>query len=207
MNSPSDNLDRSLFFELTDPLAIEPYRLRSRLPAVAKTEGVDIFSLSQGKAQTQSPIQFDATQGREATDILWTQLVTPVCISGKVVRLLLDANVSGWSTYPVEVFDSEGELQPQYHGLAVTGVACEADYSRSTVVEKPSPAPRGSSYEVFRGVNFDEDQWDGSDMFWVGAIRVVVARVKELFERASIENVKFVSLTERETRVRHARRN
>ena len=207
MHSRSDSLDKSLYFELTDPLAVEPFRLRSRLPEAAKTDGVDIRSISQGKARIQCPVQFDATQGTEATDILWTQLVTPVCISDKVVSLLNVSNVSGWSTYPVEVFDTEGILQPKYHGLAVTGAACEADYSRSTVVEKLSPAPRGKSYEVFRGLYFDEDQWDGSDMFWVGGLRVVVARVKALFEDAGIENVKFVPLIERETRVRHVRRN
>ena len=206
MNSRFSSLDKCVFFEMADPLAVEPFRLRSRLPEMARPEGVDILSLSQGKAHIRSPIQFDATQGTEATDVLWTQLVTPLLISRNVIRLLRENSVSGWSVYPVEVYDTEGKLYPQYHGLAVTGAAFEADYSHSNVVTKPSPTRRGRSYDVYRGLYFEEDQWDGSEMFWVGGIRVVEARVKRLFEYAKIGNVKFVPLAERETRVRHVRR-
>ena len=188
-------------------MEVGPFRLTSRLPGEAKTDGVDVKLLSRGKSRVQKPIQFDAAQGSDATDFLWTQLVTPVCVSERVIRILKENEVSGWSTYPVEIFDQEGNLCPFYHGLAVNGAVCEADYSRSAVVTKPPPAPRGRSYDVYKGLYFDEDQWDGSDMFWVGGARVVVDRVKSLFEQHKVANVRFTPLTEREIRVRHVRKS
>lgn len=199
---------KSSFYELADPLAVGPFRLRSRLPEEeGRNDGVDFLALSRGKASLQGPIQFDATQGIEATDIVWTQLVTTLCISDSVIRLLHENSISGWSTFPMEVFDMEGKRYPQYHGLAVTGAVCDPNYDSSVVVTRKSPASRGRSYEVLRGLQFDEAQWDGSHFFWVGGIRVVVSRVKEVLESASIENVKFVPLSEREIRLRHARPN
>ena len=194
-------------FELSDPVAVEPFRLRSRLPGDAKANGATVELLSRGKTKLEKPIQFDAAQGWEATDFLWTQLVTPVCVSERVIRILKENEISGWSTYPVEVFDQEGNPQPNFHGLAVIGAVCEADYSRSAVVTKPPPAPRGRSYDVYKGLYFDENQWDGSDLFWVGGVRVVVDKVKRIFEQNKVGNVRITPLAEREIRVRYVRKN
>ena len=193
-------------YELSDPMASKPFRLRSRLPAIAKTEGINVELLSRGQSQLEKPIQFDVAQGLQAKDFLWTQLVTPVCVSERVIDILRTNEVTGWSTYPVEVFDREGKPLASYYGLAVSGAVCEADYSRSAVVTKPPPAPRGKSYDVYKGLYFDEDQWDGSDMFWVGGVRVVVDKVKTILEQNEVENVCFTPLSEREIRVRHVRR-
>ena len=205
MTSARDLKYESLFV-LADPMAAKPFRLRSRLPSDAKVEGVDIHSLSRGESRITRPIQFDAAQGSKATDILWTQLVTPVCVSKRIIHILRENEVSGWSTYPVEIFDLEGEQLPDYHGFAVTGAVCDADYSRSAVVTKPPPTPRGKSYDVYRGLFFDEAQWDGSDMFWVGGVRVVIEKVKRIFEQNGVDNVAFTPLPGREIRVRHVRR-
>lgn len=202
----SGKLRYESLYSLSDPMAAEPYRLRSRLPGDAKAMGVDIHALSRGESQTKRPIQFDASQGSKATDLLWTQLVTPVCVSKRVIRILSEHEISGWSTYSVEVFDPNGTNLPDYHGLVVTGTVCDADYSRSAVITKPPPAPRGKSYDVYKGLFFDEDQWDGSDMFWVGGVRVVVEKVKRVFEQGGVENVAFTPLPEREIRVRHVRK-
>ena len=203
--TPSRTIDHREFYELSDPLAVVPFRLRSRLPDDAQAEGVNVQLLSQGRSQLKKPIQFDAAQGLEATDFLWTQLVTPVCASERLIRILSENEVSGWSTYPVEVYDREGNMHPCYHGLAVTGAVCEADYSLSTVVTKPPPTPNGRSYDVYRGLYFKEDEWDGCDMFWVGGVRVVVDRVRKIFEQNKVSNVRFTPITEREIRVRYVR--
>lgn len=191
--------------ELTDPMAVEPFRLRSRLPSDAASDEVNVHFLSRGKSPIRRPLQFDVAQGIRASDFLWTQLINPVCISERVVCILRNNEVSGWATYPVEVFDKEGNLLSEYHGLAVTGAVCEADFSRSTVVTKPPPTPRGKSYKVYRGLHFNEEDWDGSDMFWVGGVRVVVERVKELLEQEMVENVRFTPLPDWEVRVRYVR--
>lgn len=88
--------DYTSLFVLSDPIAAEPFRLRSRLPGDAKVEGVGILWLSRGGSQIERPIKFDATQGSKETDRLWTQLVTPVCVSERFIRLLNENEVSGW---------------------------------------------------------------------------------------------------------------
>lgn len=198
-------LEWNLAHELSDPLAVEPFRLRSRLPGDAVSNDVNVRQLSRGQSQIPNPLQFDAAQGKKASDFLWTQLVDPVCVSERVVRILKENDISGWATYPVEIFDSEGSRLPGYHGLAVTGAVCQADYNRSTVVTKPPPTPRGSSYDVYRGLHFSEEEWDGSDIFWVGAVRVIVGRVKELLEQEKVENVRLTPLPDWEVRVRYVR--
>ena len=193
-------------YEFSDPMAIEPLRLRSRLPGKSGTGGIDFDLQSLGKPQVREPIQFDATRGWEASDFLWTQRVMPVCISERAIELLKEYDLSGWSTYPVDVFDQGGNLVTDYQGFAVTGPVCIADYSKSTRVRKPPPTPLGKSYDVFRGLYFDIDEWDGSDMFWVGRVRVVLDKVKRAFEQNKVSNVVFTPLTEREIRVRDIRR-
>lgn len=205
----SSNLDSNLnsIFELGDPMAVEPYRLRSRLPGDVIADSVNVQLLSRGKSRLQEPLQFDAAQGTEASDFLWTQLLDPVCVSESVVRILRENEVSGWSLYPVEVFDNDGDLLPNYHGIAVTGAECEADYGRSAIVTKPPPTSYGRSYDVYQGLYFNEEDWDGSDIFWVGGIRVVVKKVKELLEKNNVKNVLFTPLSQREVRVRYVRRD
>lgn len=194
------------FFEFADPLRSSPFRLRSRLPAENLPDRKPLDLLTKGKTNVRAPIQFDAVQGEETEDVLWTQLVRPVCVSRKVVELLKENEICGWSIYPVEIYDQEGTIIPDFHGLAVTGPVCKADYERSEVVKRPSPVPRGQGYEVFRGLYFDESQWDGSDMFWVDGVLAVVEKVYFLFKNHNVGNVRFIPLKERETRVRHVRR-
>ena len=205
MTSLSRPFDYGKLYEFADPLETGPYRLRSRLPVEALQERKKLHLLARGETAITEPIQFDAAQGDEATDVLWTQLVGPVCVSGRVVRLLEENKISGWSTYPVEVYDQQGNPLPDYHGFAVTGVVCKADYGRSAVVSKPPPTLRGKGYDVYRGLYFDESQWDGSDMFWVDGVLVVVDKVYRLFKTHKVVNVRLITLLEREIRVRYVR--
>ena len=58
----------------------------------------------------------------------------------RIDRALLEENgITGWSTYPIEVYDRKGNSLPDYHGFAITGGTCDQDYDllfRSLMVEK-----------------------------------------------------------------------
>ena len=106
--------------------------------------------------------------------------------------------ITGWSTYPVEVYDRKGSLMPGYHGFAITGGSCDQDYDRSLMIEKMRPSGEKKG-KYFKGVYFDESQWDGSDMFWVGGRRgksIVVDKVFRLFRKYKIQNVQFTPLAD-----------
>ncbi len=202
-------LDYGKLYRFSDVFATRPFRLRSRLPS-GTLSGPQLHLLAQGKYAISEPIQFDAVEGDQAADVLWTQLVGLFCVSGRLIRLLEENEITGWSTYPIEVYDRQGNFLPDYHGFAVTGSKCDPEYSRSAVIDKPPPDPRGRGYQVYKGLYFDESQWDGSDMFTVGVgeavgTRVVVDKVHRLFKKYKIRNVRFTPLSEYEIRVRHAR--
>jgi len=154
------------------------------------------WKLFRGKFKPEHPLRLSAYQGGQATDFLWTAFPPLVCISSRVVELLTEHRITGWATYPVEVYGREGEPLPGYHGFSVTGPECKRDRSRSQIIEKPPPSPRGQSYQVYKGLYFDESQWDGSDIFLVrpfGGI-VVTEKVYKLFKRNRVSNVRLIPL-------------
>ena len=194
MSSPI-SVDYSKLYYFTDPLATRPFRLRSRLPA-GTLSGDRSHLLAQGKLAFDEPIQFDAASGGHATDILWSQDPLHFCVSGRLIRLLEEHGITGWSPYPVEVYDRKGILLPDYYGFAITGGTCDQDYDRSLLIEKMRPSGKKKG-KYFRGVYFNESQRDGSDMFWVGrGTRVVVDKVYKLFRKHKIRNVRFTPLSD-----------
>jgi len=141
--------------------------------------------------------------GGSPDDFLWAGLTPLVCISQRVVDLLEENQFTGWSTYPVEVYDRHGEKLPGYHGLAITGSAGREDLSRSQIITKPARTPTSKPYDVYRGLYFDESKWDGSDIFCIlgTSTKVVTQSVQAAFVRAKVNNVRFERLTEVETSV------
>ena len=186
-------VDYSKFYEFRDPLQSRPYRLVDRLP-IETLHGARGHLLAHGKFDLGEPLQFDADSGGRATDVLWSQMVLLFCVSGRLVRLLEENEITGWSTFPVQVYDRKGALLPDYHGCAVTGGICDQDFDRSVPFDKEMP---GGYYTHYRGLYFYESQWNGSDMFWIGAgIPVCSDKVYRLFKKYKIGNIRFTPLTE-----------
>lgn len=198
MISTSKSLDYRSFYTFREPWATRPFRLKDRETAhTLKFEQTN--RIARGVEKPPTPLQFDVYKGGEATDILWSQSIHLVCVSERVVVLLEENKITGWSTYPIEIFGQDGDLLPGYFGLAVTGAVCELDRSRSELIDMPSPVPGGKSYQVYRGLYFNENQWDGSDMFWINrAGKIVSDKVYRLFKQHKLTNVKFTPLDEDE---------
>lgn len=189
-------LDYTALFELADPLASRPLRLMGDEPYSDEMTSEQAWLLFRGKLKLEKPLKLGAYRGRLAADFLWTSFPPLVCVSSRVVNLLLANEVTGWDAYPVEVFDRKGQLLPDYHGFSITGPACCRDRSRSQVITKLNAAGRAT--QVYKGLYFDESQWDGSDFFLVrpfGGI-VVTEKVYRLFKRAKVTNVRLTPLTE-----------
>lgn len=197
----SSLIDFANFFKLHDPLANRPLRLEIGEGKYCPTSE-QRTALFRGKLrETEQPLRLYAYMGGQATDFLWTGLPPLVCVSERVVRLWREHKFTGWSVYPVEVYDRKGELLPDYLGFAVTGPSIKRDRSRSEIITKPPPTPTGKSYQVYKGLYFDEKEWDGSDFFLVGGAIVVTQPVRDACRRAKISNVRFTPLTEVEISV------
>jgi hypothetical protein len=167
------------------------------MPRADILTNAQVQALVRGSFSLEEPLVFKAGSGGRATDVLWFYGVS-FFFSEPLRRLLADEGVSGWTTYPVELYDRKGNHLPGYQGIAVTGPKCRRDRSRSSIVDKPPPVPGGRGYQVYRGLYFNESQWDGSDMFWVseGGGIVVTEKLYRLFRRHKIRNVELTPLPE-----------
>jgi hypothetical protein len=197
----SNPIDYSLFYQFSDPLATQPLRLsiQGYSDWITSQQSFDLFT---GDLIPSKPIKLGGYQGKRITDILWSSMTPIVCVSSHIVELLVTHNISGWSTYPVELFDLNGSRLPEYHGFVITGPECRRDKTRSEVITKPAPTPTGKPFQVYKGVFFEEEDWDGSDFFFVRkGIRVASHNVKRIFAQAKIINIRMVPLTEVERRV------
>jgi len=191
--STSTSLNYAELFELCDPLASRPLRLGTKGYSdwLAKEQASALF---RGELKLQYPLQLGAYMGGQATDFLWSSLTPLLVVSQKVVGLLEECRLTGWATYPVEVYDRKGDRLEGYSGFAITGRAGKRNRSRSRIITKPAPAPGGRSREVYKGLYFDEGQWDGSDIFLVGGIKVVTRPLQQALKQAKVTNVRFTPL-------------
>ncbi len=142
--------------------------------------------------------------GGKPSDFIWTTFVTPKLISDRVAALLHEAKVAGWSTYPVRVVGKDSLEIEGFHGLAVSGRCGPIDPTLSELFLKPPPVPQGKACWHRKGLFFEPRSWDGSDIFAPsggGGFVFVVDRVKRLFEKAKVRNVKLTRLTEYEVLV------
>ena len=172
---------------------------RTALHVTPRDDVDDPIAIYRGESRPQRPIVFDFMKGASgsiARDLVSTGLTPLLLISNRVVELLRD--FTGWTTYPVELYGKNGELIPGYNGLAVTGRCGPIDDGQSKRRICAPPVPQGRWSRKWFGLYFDQDSWDGADIFVPEGtgITVVVERVKEAMERALVTNVLFRPLTE-----------
>jgi hypothetical protein len=193
-------LDYSKLYRLDDPLASRPLRLSDEGYSEWLTKGQAI-ELFRGRLKLDTPLRLGAYRGGQAADFLWSGLIPLICISERVARLLRVNSITGWTTYPVEVYGRKGELLPGYHGFAVTGGECKRDRSRSEILTRQA-VPEGEPFQVYRGLYFDEADWDGSDIFLIRNHGIAVTqKVSNLLKKSRVTNVQLIPLVEVEVDV------
>jgi hypothetical protein len=182
-------------FALHDPLASRPFRGRFEHHNTG-------FELSRGEEDVRRPILVRWDMGGAVPmDVVWTTSVHPLIVSSRLVDLLEENRITGWSRYPVTVLDREGDEADTYYGLVVTGRCGVIDLTRSEIELRQMP---GGFFPEFRGHYFDPESWDGSD-FCVpfhdrkdsaSTQRIVTERVIQLLKRHRVRNIRAVRLTE-----------
>lgn len=194
--STSATLDFSRFHELSDPLATRPLRL-SVLKYSRWVTNAYAWELFRGRVYLDRPLNLGIQSGGQLTHFLWSSFPPIVCISTYVVELLQAYGVTGWTTYPVEIYGRKGEPLTGFNGFAVTGSECRRDRSRSEILTRQA-VPEGEHFEVYKGLYFYEEDWDGSDIFRVRSSggTIVIDKVKKIFKQAKVTNVKLTPLPE-----------
>jgi len=189
------------FYELYDPLATRPLRL-SILEHNNWVTSHYVWELFRGRVSLEQPLRLGIHSGSQLFHFLWSAFPPIVCVSTFVVELFRSNGVTGWMTYPVEVYGKTGELLPGYHGFAVTGGECRRDRSRSQIITKQA-IPGGKPFGVYIGLYFHEEDWDGSDIFRVSSSggTIVTEKVKQILKKSKVSNVRLTPLPEVEIQV------
>ena len=162
----------------------------------SETSWTDSAAYLRGETTATEPIQIPWVEGaRTPSDFVWAQHA-PI-VHRRVVQLLREHGFTGWRTYSVDVTGKKGESYPDFQGLAIVGRCGAVDLSRSPVVVLQRPG--GAPVPHFLGHYFQEDSWDGSDMFmempdftghWTTHMYVTEG-VRLAFKQAKIRNVYF----------------
>src|SRR5581483_6494215 len=123
--------------------------------------------LWEGLLTPAGPVVFVRDEGSRLFD--WVPTThSVVVISPRVCEALNAASATGWRTFPIRVADvpaSEG-----YVGLSILGRA-QANWSLSEKIERPHQ----HDVPAWRGLFFDPESWDGSDLFLVSGQIVVTS--------------------------------
>jgi hypothetical protein len=120
-------------------------------------------------------------------------------IHERVADLLSQSGITGWRGYAAQVFDRSEKTVAGYRGLAVSG-RCESiriDKEHSQLVYRTFP---GGEFPNFRGLQFTDESWDGSDFFmsadgktdWI----VVTDKVERIFRKAHVKNCVLTPISE-----------
>ena len=189
------SIDFSQFYRLGDPFSRRALRLEPQgdFPGLP---GRDDFRIYTGEQQPREPIILKGYMGGTVHDVLRSGMVCIFCVSRRVVDLLAENRFTGWSTYPVKVYNRNGQPLNDYFGLSVTSWVGRIDFSRSQVVTK-ARVSGGPPIQFHVGLYFDEGNWDGSDIFRInGSTTIMTRAVRDAFVRAKIGNIEFESLVE-----------
>jgi len=192
-------IDFNQVYELDDPLANQPLRIDPP-DELTKKQAIGLFN---GSYKPKNSIIFHTAMGGRSMDILWSRLTPLLVVSDRIVKLFKDNKITGWNTYPVKVHDHEGKLLKGYHGFVVTGRTGKVDIKPSEIITKPTPAPKGRPYKVYKGIYFDASKWDGSDVFKPSdSNRIYILEpVVKLLNKEKIRNNRLTKTTEAEANV------
>ena len=128
------------------------------------------FAITRAESHPDEPVRAKWSMGgRQPTDMIWTRIAAPVLVNDRVIGLLEALGARGWNTYRIELVGRDGDKVSGYRGLSVHGRCGGIDNSRSVKVMKRYP---GGVFPEWRGLFFDPETWDGSELFMPAGRRV-----------------------------------
>lgn len=152
----------------------------------------DMGLIHRCKQRYPNGITLYPAMGKRLYDVIMPLAPFPYILSERVMNLLRENNITGWESTPVRI-DGQDELK--YEVLMIKGRCGDFDYSKSNVIWKQFP---GGLFPWIRGLYFDLDTWDGSDMFVPNgtAHLIVTKKVKQLLTKNKVKNLKFTRISE-----------
>ncbi len=144
----------------------------------------------------QFPVIFVQEYGTKLLDILDTGHANLFLISDKLREILMKNQLTGWKTFPVQIFDKKENEIYQYHGFSITGRCGPLNFAKSEIIEKRQ-RPAAPLRKYFRGLVFEQEQWDGADFFlsqgWFFVI--ITSKVADILNKSNISNLDLMNVS------------
>jgi len=92
-----------------DPVSPQAYRGDVELPPGFPHANLDL--LLRGELRIEKPLVVRHEMGgAQPKDVVWTTSIAPFIVCQRVVEVLSVKEFTGWTTYPVEVYNRSGEV-------------------------------------------------------------------------------------------------
>ncbi len=146
------------------------------------------------------PVIFKQKGKIKLNDILDTGWVSLFLISDNLRMVLEENRLTGWQIFPIRLYDVRGKEINGYHGFSIIGHSGPTSYDKSSIIENEA------FYPYYKGVSVDK--WDGSDFFTPDKTYqiFITNRAAEILKKKKITNIQLENLAEKETPIRHVRR-
>jgi len=140
----------------------------------------------------------------EPSNLFWNMVTETFCVNKTLVDLLQNANISGWTGISTTVLTKSGNKSiDNYFAVTVNGRANSIDYLRTDIIFEQLP---GGQFPFFKGLFFDPESWDGSDIFMTRfdnnrkskytAFIYVTKKFVDTFKKNKVTNIRFVNFND-----------
>ena len=127
---------------------------------------------------------------KKARDVINPGFIHLLLISDRFKNLLEENGITGWQTYPIELYDRKGNLVEGYNGFTIIGRAGD-------MLTFDSPPEELGYSPKSKGFYFNVDLWDGTDIFHVRPNFILItSRLAELLIKHKISGISIARLTD-----------
>lgn len=152
------------FFELFSGQARNSIEVSARFPDQDRA-GKPWLNLIRGEFEGVAlPVRFEVVYGSTYTDLIATRNSGLFLISDRIVQILSEEQLTGWSHFPIDLIDAADRPVTGFSGLSILGRSGPIDLTKSEIVYK-SIVPGAPVAKYFKGKFIDIQEWDGSDFF------------------------------------------
>lgn len=120
-------------------------------------------SLGLGEINPPGELRFEHAGGWHFTDVLNATSGQLMLLSARMCEAMMP--FSGWRPLPAVIVSTDGTERRDYAVLCVEGRSGPIDDALSERVRLPPPVPGTPGGPGLRGLYFQPDTWDGSDVF------------------------------------------
>jgi hypothetical protein len=144
------------------------------------------------------PVRLAVRERRKVGDVVTAGDIGEYLVSPRMLDVLTDEGLTGWSTYPVEVTGPTAEQLDGYLGLWITGRSGPIDDRLTERVILPPSVPGAPSMPHYKGFCPAAGSWDGSDFFVPEDTRYtcVTSRVRDVLVSHRMVGVSFARMSE-----------